>query len=313
MALDFTIVVPTFGRPAQLTTCLAALGRLAYPLERFEVVVVDDGGAPAVPAWSGTLPVTVLRQDNAGPAAARNAGAAVARGRWLAFTDDDCAPTAGWLTAFRQALEEAPEAVVGGRTENLLTDQACAEASQLLISYLYTSDLERYQEPRFFTSNNFAVAAARFHELGGFDPRYRRAAGEDRQFCADWRARGWPVRYLPGAVVGHAHGMTVGGFWRQHFAYGRAAHQFHLTRATRDGDRLRIEPWSYYRRLLTFPHISSHPAPWRMSTLLFLSQVANAAGFLCERLFSDGRPVAKGTSGPDARATGGSSQRARRL
>lgn len=92
----FSIVVPTYRRPQALRRCLAALSRLDYPRERFEVLVVDDGSdespEPIVTEARGTVNARLIQQDHAGPARARNRGAAEATGTFLAFTDDDCEP-----------------------------------------------------------------------------------------------------------------------------------------------------------------------------------------------------------------------------
>ena len=91
-AIEVSIVIPTYGRPDQLAACLDSLEALDYPRDRFEVIVVDDGSPQPLPPYGGALRVTLVRQAHAGPAAARNTGAAASRGRWLAFTDDDCRP-----------------------------------------------------------------------------------------------------------------------------------------------------------------------------------------------------------------------------
>ena len=85
-----TIVIPTFARPRQLQACLAALAKQTL-VEPWEVVVVDDGSpqslANVVSLWAGRLDLRVIRQDNAGPAAARNRGVEEARahrGIWSA-------------------------------------------------------------------------------------------------------------------------------------------------------------------------------------------------------------------------------------
>jgi len=44
------------------------------------------------------------------------------RGKYLAFTDDDCAPRKDWLQAIAGAFPEAPDAIIGGPTINTLTD-----------------------------------------------------------------------------------------------------------------------------------------------------------------------------------------------
>ena len=96
-----SVIVPTHRRPAQLAECLAALARLDYPPDRYEVIVVDDGGGmpldDVLEPFRDRMAVSCLTGRRAGPAAARNAGAARARGDLLAFTDDDCRPRPDWL------------------------------------------------------------------------------------------------------------------------------------------------------------------------------------------------------------------------
>lgn len=280
---DFSIVVPSFGRPDQLAACLAALTRISYPPDRFEVIVVDDGSVPALRPDPGSLQLTLIRQENAGPAAARNAGAAQARGVRLAFTDDDCCPAPEWLAQLAEALDEYPDSMVGGKTINALTANPFAAASQTLVSYLYQYYNRDPVHARFFTSNNIAVPAERFRVLGGFETDFRSAAGEDRRLCEQWRVRGWPMVYAPSAVVFHSHQLNWRGFWRQHFGYGRAAHRFHRRRVGATG-AVQLEPWRFYRDLITSPWAGDEPAPLRQSALLMLSQVANASGYYRERL-----------------------------
>src|SRR2546421_5277291 len=95
-----TIVVPTRRRPLLLAECLESIATSDYPVDRLEVIVVDDGGGSvegAVESVAGRLETAVLRCPGIGPAAARNAGAARARGEILAFTDDDCRVNPHWL------------------------------------------------------------------------------------------------------------------------------------------------------------------------------------------------------------------------
>ena len=76
------VVVPTYDRPEPLARCLAALVRLDPAPD--VIVVVDDGGRrPAAPVCArfGDR-VRVIRQRNAGPGAARNAGVGRPRRRW---------------------------------------------------------------------------------------------------------------------------------------------------------------------------------------------------------------------------------------
>jgi glycosyltransferase involved in cell wall biosynthesis len=88
---DVTVLIPTRDRPASLRTALAGVWRQRDVL--LDVVVVDDGSTPGAAAEYERLRsdrLRLLRNPVAkGPAGARNAGLAAARGRWVAFLDDD--------------------------------------------------------------------------------------------------------------------------------------------------------------------------------------------------------------------------------
>jgi GT2 family glycosyltransferase len=284
-----SIVVPTRRRPRQLSACLSALAAQDYPRERFEVVVVDDGGgddgsmAASLAAFLDQLNVRLLKQAHAGPAAARNNGARAARGELLAFTDDDCAPDAGWLRALAAAFRAAPESAIGGRTLNALPANPYSTASQALLEYLYSYYNPLPMHAAFFASNNFALARESFLAFGGFDENFQGAAGEDRDFCDRWRHAGFLMSYAPEAVVHHAHKLTPRTFWRQHFNYGRSAVRFHRARAQRGAGRVRLEPLSFYTNLVRHPFHMGLTACGSVSALLIVSQLANAAGYFYER------------------------------
>lgn len=283
-----SIIVPTYRRPARLAECLQALARLDYPQDRFEVVVVDDGSeAPpedAIAAVGKRLQASLLVIPHAGPAAARNAGAARAKGELLAFTDDDCRPTAGWLRAFADRFAVSRDVMLGGHTANALHADIYAAASQLLIDYLYAHYNADAADARFFTSNNLAVPADAFRDVGGFDSSFPLPAAEDRELCLRWRCGGRRLTYVPEAVVLHAHALSLARFWRQHFSYGRGAFHLHALLARRRHSRVTVESPAFYFSLVTYAlrHFSGGSrAP--MTALLALSQIANAAGFVRER------------------------------
>lgn len=284
-APSFSIVIATRARPRQLGDCLSALDLLDYPRACFEVLVVDDGGPEpldsTVAPYRGRFDLTLLRQAHGGPAAARNAGAARAVGTFLAFTDDDCQPAPDWLRALAARFGTAPEAMIGGRTVNALPENPFSTASQLLVDYLYEYYNADPAGPRFFASNNLAAPAERFRALGGFNPRFTRTAAEDRELCDRWVQFGEHLTYAPEVVIRHAHCLDLGGFWRQHFNYGHGALGFHRSRAARRQRRSWIEPPSFYVRLAGYPMTRRRtPRAIGLALLLFLSQLANAAGFL---------------------------------
>jgi len=288
-ALPFvSVIVPTYDRPRQLARCLRSLSSLDYPSDRFEVIVVDDGSESPpediVADAPGQLDTTLLSPPHAGPASARNYGAAHARGEYLAFTDDDCVPTPSWLRAIAVRFAATPGDAIGGRTLNGLPKNLYATASQALTDYLYTYNSAANAQAPFFTSNNLAVPGGRFREIGGFDTSFPLSAGEDRELCDRWRQHGYGITYAPEAVVYHTHDLTLRSFCRQHFNYGRAARSFQKARARRGQPAVRREPARFYLNLLLHPYsqgewVRSLP----LAALLALSQMAYAAGFLWAR------------------------------
>ncbi len=116
---DFSIIVPTHNRPQQLAACLDSFAGLDFPRDRFEVVVVDDESAKPLDAvvspFRERLHLVLVRQKQAGPAAARNRGSAEAKGCYLAFTDDDCRADSAWLRRLHTCLANHPGDLIGGK------------------------------------------------------------------------------------------------------------------------------------------------------------------------------------------------------
>ncbi|CAB4882203.1 unannotated protein [freshwater metagenome] len=275
-----SVVVAAHGRPEGLDRLLAALARCAAPPGGFEVVVVDDGSAPPLsPEPPAGLDLRLMRQANRGPSAARNAGAAAARGALLAFTDDDCAPEPGWLVQLTAAAAAHPGAMVGGRSVCGLPGNRWAEASQTLEDAVYARANADPARAAFLASKNMAVPAERFAACGGFDEAFRWS--EDRELCARWRADAAPIIYVQEAIVRHRNPASARVFWRQHLGYGRGARHFHRRP---DAGPLRPDPRDYaafVREPLRGPRRGNVPRVVILA-LVTLSQIASVVGFAIE-------------------------------
>jgi GT2 family glycosyltransferase len=282
----FSVVVPTVGRERQLEGCLGALAGLDYPRERLEVVVVNDSGKEAIDElaarWRERLPLTVVSTGTAGPSAARNAGAATARGLFIAFTDDDCEPTDGWLRAFEPVLEENPGCAAGGTLVNGGRGRFAA-GSQTVLNATHDHFNRDPSSPRFYASCNIAFPAEEFRAVGGFDEGLLH--GEDRELCMRWLRSGRRLVPAPSAVVRHMRELTAREFWRQHFDYGKGAWPMR-DRYDLGMGRFRLEA-GFYSELAR--HV------WRdrngnglatAAALAVTSQIALAAGFAREGLVS---------------------------
>lgn len=289
-----SVIVPSYNRPSALRQCVDALALLDYPASRLEVVVVDDGSPQPLPFLSGPKrpTVTVIRQENKGPAAARNRGALRAAGEIIAFTDDDCRPRPGWLRHLVSAITDEPSALVGGRTLNALHANPFAAASQDLVNFLYDSffdtDTPRARAIRpFVTSNNMAVRRQHFLDLSGFDETFCFSAGEDRDLCERWASNVGPLRLTSLAIVDHYHRLTPSGFLRQHFLYGRGAMHLYRQRGRYTKQFTGFEPASFYLRMLRYPFTRHSAGKGALGALLVaISQAASLAGILAEAVNS---------------------------
>jgi GT2 family glycosyltransferase len=295
----FSIIIPTFNRPQQLAACLQALARLDYARDRFEVIVVDDGSPQPLDAivtsFKKQLNLILLRQKNAGPAAARNHGAANAKAGYLAFTDDDCEPAPDWLKTLAAKFEQSPKAMIGGKTINKLTHNQFSITSQLIVDVVYRHYNADPKSACFFASNNMAMPAQRFHKLGGFASNFR--TSEDRELCDRWRYHGWQMIYVPEATIYHAHDLTFVKFCRQHFSYGRGAYRYHQIRNQRGSGTMAGEMKFHAnpRNWLLYPFTQ---ARWTKSLplagTLLLWQIINAVGFFAEALKQKSEQVEPG-------------------
>jgi glycosyltransferase involved in cell wall biosynthesis len=298
---DFSIVIPTYGRPESLERLVRSLTGLAYPSDRFEVVVVDDGGpvdleTRLVP-YRDRLNLTMLWQPNEGPGAARNVGARKAQGRYLAFTDDDCVVDSGWLRALAGALGSADRAICGGRTLNRLEGNIYCEATQLLVEYLFAHYNPTRTFGAFFPTNNMSVSREGFLEIGGFDGSLR--FGEDRDLCYRWAARGYAFLDAPDAVVRHAHGLTFASFLRLHHCYGEGTHRFRKGCSKKGLPPLPIShPLWYVNLVLSGVRARQGWRGLTLSALLAATQAASLSGMMRSLLFPVDRGAGRGREGP---------------
>jgi len=115
-----SIVVPTLNRQKSLVRALLSLGAQQGLVDTaLEIIVVDNSADATARAAVGSLPalswpVRYLSEPRPGVATARNSGVAAARGRWVAFLDDDEEASPGWVAALvATARASGADAVFG--------------------------------------------------------------------------------------------------------------------------------------------------------------------------------------------------------
>ena len=109
-----SVIVCTRNRAVSLARMLDSLCRCEPPRRAWELLVVDNGSSDATPhtlaGFASRLPLRVVHEPRVGLSAARNTGAAHARGEYLLWTDDDATVCRDWLRVYEAGFDAHPSA-----------------------------------------------------------------------------------------------------------------------------------------------------------------------------------------------------------
>ena len=218
-----SIVIPVLDRAEELGRCLDSISRIDYPSEKLQVIVVDDGSSDDSAAVARSFGALVVASGGvrSGPAAARNVGAACARGELLAFIDSDCTASPGWLAELVPAFSDPKLAAVGGMVEGMCTASA-VDRYEAVMSSLSLGSRERFgnkgDDTFYLPSCNLLVRRLDFFHVGRFDQSMH--VGEDVDLTWRLRDAGWTIAYLPAGNIKHEHRSSLRSFMSRRFDYG---------------------------------------------------------------------------------------------
>jgi glucosyl-dolichyl phosphate glucuronosyltransferase len=251
---DLTVLICTYNRAWLLEGALQAVGVQKVPAEyRWDILVVDnnsnDGTRHVVERFARAtgIPVTYLFEGRQGKSHALNSGVSVARGRLIAFTDDDCRPTPSWITDLTAAFERWRCDGIGGR---ILPDWT-APPPPWLASEPHLHDALAFltdTEPRKVTTgawerkhgiriwgSNMAFRRSLFDEVGLFHPCLgprgkKKSVGEETEFVKRAVMAGRTIVFDPTPVVTHivGHDRMIKGYFRRYaFDSGESKARYH--------------------------------------------------------------------------------------
>ena len=214
MALEFSVVIPTFNRYDVLVEVLRAL-EVQRGAPEFEVVVVDDGSSDGTAEFfqrfETPLALKFVRQENRGPAAARNRGVLEAKAPRVAFLGDDTVPAPGWLAAHCEAhrrLGDRTEQAVIGYTRwhpRIRRTSFLHYINEHGLQFGYALIRDRDEVPfNFFYTSNLSLSKRMLLDEP-FDLRFPYAAWEDIEASYRMVRRGLKLAYEPDALVEHDH------------------------------------------------------------------------------------------------------------
>ena len=217
--MDISIIIPLYRRFEWVGKCIGGLVKQDYK-SSFEIIVVDDG-SPNEPeiakalslSFTGKALLKYIRNNHAGPAAARNCGVRASSGWIVCFLDDDSVPDEGWLREISRPFQES---------------ESIGLVSGCTLSYDRVSDLPLLLERTVYAGKSWAtcnIAYRRdvFEALGGFDEAFPEPSWEDNELGLKARWAGYSHVYNDRAVVYHPHEKDLGEYKKKCLLNGRGA------------------------------------------------------------------------------------------
>jgi GT2 family glycosyltransferase len=244
-----SVVIPTRDRTSALARTLDALE--AQGDAEVEVIVVVNGPVAAGRelvrrrARAATISIRLLDRPEAGPAAARNAGAEAAVGDVLLFLGDDTEPAGSGLARAHLDLHSAtPDPAYGVLGRITWTHRAPITPFMIWLEnggpQFNYGDLAPgpVDAASYFYSSHASVKREMFDRVGGFDPRFPSAAVEDTELGTRLADAGLVLDYHPELVVLHDHPMTLPQARRRAVTVGRSAALYNRLRPDRPHPRV---------------------------------------------------------------------------
>ncbi len=215
---EYSIIIPAYNAADTISACVRALKTQTIPSNRYEIIVVDDGSADDTTQRAEAAGARVIRQGNAGAAAARNLGAAAARSKILLFTDSDCVPAPNWVA---QMVAPFADPAVAGAKGVYETEQSGFTPRFVQQEYQDKYDgMARLPQIDFVDTYSAAYRRDIFLAMGGFDTTFPGASVEDQEFSFRLAEAGYRLVFVPNAVVFHRHDPALMDYLRRKFFIG---------------------------------------------------------------------------------------------
>lgn len=246
---ELSVVLAAYNRPDALRLLLQDLSLQQLAPERFEVVVVDDGSRHPVQEALGELhtpyALKLVRQNNAGAAAARDRGVRLARAPIVVITDDDMRVGKDFLRRHLEAHAKGATVVLGhiASSDNL--------AKMPVFERFHAAQLERFvrgvREGRILVhgvhacTGNLSFRREDYIALGGFDAALKRS--EDRELGVRLEKSGATLAFAADAITRHESDHTDLSVWlRRCFNYGVYDRKI----AAKHPDVEMADPWRFF-------------------------------------------------------------------
>jgi GT2 family glycosyltransferase len=225
-----TVAIPTRNRGALIEETLRALLSLDYP--ELEILIIDQSTDSETRRCvedlaAGNPRVHFTATTTVGSSAGRNLGARLSHGEVIAYTDDDCVVSKGWLNALAAEFRNPRVSAVYGR----LLPWESADRTGLEVGFKSATERAEYSRrtPPWYIGHggNMAFRRRDLLEAGGFDPLLGAGgffgACEDPDIAYRLLAAGKTIVYCPNALAFHKHWKDWRAQRQMERAYGVGA------------------------------------------------------------------------------------------
>ncbi|MDD5328815.1 MAG: glycosyltransferase [Sulfuricella sp.] len=218
---EISIIIPVYNQVGYTHRCLASI-QASSGRYNFEIIVVDDCSSDAtreVMQQAKNLRL-VTNEHNLGFILSCNKGAALARGKYLLFLNNDTYVLPGWMDELRGTFDLFPEAGLVG-SKLLFPNGVLQEAGGIIWSDASGWNFGRNDDPEspkycylrevdYCSGASIMVPKQLFQDLGGFDARFVPAYFEDADLAFAMRSAGYKVFCQPLSQVVHFEGVSSG-------------------------------------------------------------------------------------------------------
>ena len=216
--LSLTVIIPTYNRKDILKKCLNALFNQTFPQSDYEIIVIDDGSTDETEELIKSLMdspyiLRYLKQENKGPAAAKNVGIKNAQGEIILFIGDDIIASPALLEEHFNAHQKNPEenvAALGYVTWSpeieITPFMKWLENGGPQFHFWQIKDKIEVDTHKYFYTSNISVKRKFLLENNGFfNEEFVYAASEDIELGYRMKIKGMILKYNKNAIVYHYH------------------------------------------------------------------------------------------------------------
>ncbi len=233
--IGVSIVIPTYKRPDDVVRALRSIETQAKDHKLCEIVVVDNdpehSAKDAVEAFirQSSAHITFIHEPNPGVSNARNTALEHARGRFIAFLDDDMEACPKWLSYSLQAANDYQAGLVFGPVKAVMpkeTDPYYEYMSGAFDRIPYEQD--GYIDRGVATGGCLIDRQCAPFPTPVFDPSFNQSGGEDDMFFRYLLRRGVKAYWTTDAkCLEHvpAKRATLSYVWKRNFAFGQGPTQ----------------------------------------------------------------------------------------